>query len=340
MDQTQRQFLADTEDVIEQILANLDELRRPAIQGNARRDLLDEIFRSVHRVKGSAGSFGLPGLSEIAHEFEGLLSAVRAGQTPLNESVLQTCDLAAVAMLESLQVASTGDVELTHLALIERLRTFSPAPGRAPDLDLETTLKRVPPEIWQSLSGEEKQRLAQAIAKESTLYIVATNFDTTQFDDQFNQLKAKLSQHGEVVASSPLVDPNYLEKINFRILFAGESGHQDLTADLANCPGVVVSEVARLEHVSPGADPGLVTDQFRATSRPSLSNFVRLDTDELDRLISSTNELFRTTIFASLDLCIGVGGLLQCQIFSERYHAQKFRTVSLKSRKIHLRQFG
>ncbi len=75
VDQSQRQFLAETEDLIEQIFADLDELREKANERRARRELVDCIFRRIHRVKGSAASLGLEGLSEIAHEFESLLVA-------------------------------------------------------------------------------------------------------------------------------------------------------------------------------------------------------------------------------------------------------------------------
>ena len=62
MDQIQRQFLAETEDLIEQIFADLDELREQANNRRARRELVDRIFRRIHRIKGSAASLGLEGL--------------------------------------------------------------------------------------------------------------------------------------------------------------------------------------------------------------------------------------------------------------------------------------
>ncbi len=81
MDQSQCQFLAETEDLIEQIFADLDELREKANDRRARRELVDRVFRHIHRVKGSTTSLGLEKLSEIAHEFESLLSAVRTGRS-------------------------------------------------------------------------------------------------------------------------------------------------------------------------------------------------------------------------------------------------------------------
>lgn len=78
MDQPRGQFLAETEDLIEQIFVDLDGLRENKETG-LQRKLVDRIFRRLHRIKGSAATFGLDGLSEIAHEFESLLSSRRAG---------------------------------------------------------------------------------------------------------------------------------------------------------------------------------------------------------------------------------------------------------------------
>lgn len=100
MDQSQRQFLAETEDLIEQIFADLDELREKANERRARRELVDRIFRRIHRVKGSAASLGLDGLSEIAHEFESLLGAVRTAGVVVDNEVLDTCESAAIALSE------------------------------------------------------------------------------------------------------------------------------------------------------------------------------------------------------------------------------------------------
>ena len=70
MDQSQREFLIDIEDLIEQIFEGLNELREKHDDGRLRRELLDEVFRRVHSVKGLAASIGLDSLSDVAHEFE------------------------------------------------------------------------------------------------------------------------------------------------------------------------------------------------------------------------------------------------------------------------------
>ena len=79
MDQSQHELLVGLEEMAEQTALDLDELRSAARKGRPPRKLIDAIFRRVHTVKGSAATFGLNGVSQVAHEFENLLAAIREG---------------------------------------------------------------------------------------------------------------------------------------------------------------------------------------------------------------------------------------------------------------------
>ena len=122
MDQTQREFLAELEDLVEQIFADLDELRPTKTEGQARRELIDRVFRHVHSVKGSAASAGLEVVSRIAHEFENLLAEIRAGRVLIDDELFETCESAAEALSESLTLVESGAVQPSRRALFERLR--------------------------------------------------------------------------------------------------------------------------------------------------------------------------------------------------------------------------
>ena len=79
--------------------------------------------------------------------------------------------------------------------------------------------------------------------------------------------------------------------------------HPSSTGDLMTFSSVVVTEVA---DVRKARGPAGVDEAsgFRSASVSALSNFVRTDLDELDRLISSTHELFHTT-GSALTLALG-----------------------------------
>ena len=78
----------------------------------------------------------------------------------------------------------------------------------------------LPAEIHDSLKDEERHRLAECLAENANIYLVETNFDVSDFDRQFQQLKEELNKIGEVIATAPKVEN---EKVNFRVVYATQS---------------------------------------------------------------------------------------------------------------------
>jgi two-component system chemotaxis sensor kinase CheA len=288
VDQIQNELLVELEELVEGIFSALDELREVNQTGRLQRDLIDSIFRRVHSVKGSTASFGLDVVSEIAHEFENLLDEVRSGRVVVNDSLLDTCESAATALSESLSLAGPGAGERSHRELLNRLQAAARNRINFPG-PTEAILEKLPSEIWQALTETEKQRLLSVVSEGSRLFVVATNFEETDFDAKFFKLKQKLAEFGQVISTSPAVDDKHPERINFRVLFAG-----DIASEVtANFSEVVFEEIETPDRVNAEAPAA-------PASRP---NFVRADLDKLDLLISSTNELLRTTARA-LDLAM------------------------------------
>lgn len=278
MDQTKRQFEAETDDLVEEILVDVDELREAASE-IARRHLVDAVFRRIHRIKGSAASFGLDAVSEIAHEFETLLSSVRAGRVPVDDDLLDAFESAAIAISENLRTAS---LDAPPRELLDRMKSLVRKGSNTAEFFSDANL---PLEISHILTSDEKQRVAQIEAEGLRLFIVTASFDMANFDDSFRSLKNTLAEHGEVIATLPSVDPQHGDKIQFRLLYASETSPQDISGATASA----------LEDIT--------APSSRDMSRSTRSNFIRIDTDELDSLISNTHDLFRTTTRA-IDLAL------------------------------------
>src|SRR5450759_4829744 len=98
MSDEQGQFLADARDIVERLYRDLEQLRSARSQGRQRRELAARIFRRVHTLKGSAGSLGLKFMSQIAHEFEGVLDGVRLGRVEITGAVLDAFEDGADAI--------------------------------------------------------------------------------------------------------------------------------------------------------------------------------------------------------------------------------------------------
>ncbi|AOS45618.1 Chemotaxis protein CheA [Lacunisphaera limnophila] len=120
----QQQFVRDmlTEsyeglDRYEQVILELE-------QGAAPGDRLNEIFRAIHTLKGTAGCLGFGRIQKIAHVGEGLLDHLRAGRLQINPAISSSLLRLSDALREILQSIDTTGVESTtdHEALTQTLQ--------------------------------------------------------------------------------------------------------------------------------------------------------------------------------------------------------------------------
>ena len=112
---------------LEQALVALE--RAPGDAG-----LLNEIFRSVHTIKGGAGSLGFNKLAGFAHVLEDVLDAFRAGRMKLDTSLV-TVLLRSLDVLRDLVDVDVGGREPTSTAAAaveEELRSLVPARDLVP----------------------------------------------------------------------------------------------------------------------------------------------------------------------------------------------------------------
>jgi len=86
VDDLVKEFLAESREGLDRIDLCLTALeRRPT-----DTDLLDEIFRAVHTMKGAAGFLAYPHLERLAHSGETLLSMLRDGTLKANAGIIDT----------------------------------------------------------------------------------------------------------------------------------------------------------------------------------------------------------------------------------------------------------
>lgn len=131
--------------------------------------------------------------------------------------------------VHSLKAAAAADgfTDLSHAAhelenVLHSLRTGeSPLDNHALEQLVDTLSSGlVPQDIWNSLTAHEKHALNQSISEGANVFFVDASFEVADFDLEFQKLKEKLSNDGEVISVFPRVDSERSQKINFRILCA------------------------------------------------------------------------------------------------------------------------
>lgn len=66
-------------------------------------ELLEEMIRAVHSIKGSSGTFGFDDISELSWKIEDVLRHVAHGQVPWSPGLIQLCWDGAVLLGDSIQ---------------------------------------------------------------------------------------------------------------------------------------------------------------------------------------------------------------------------------------------
>jgi len=291
VDQTQRLLLAELEDRLERIFEAIEELREATGDGKRTRQLLESIFRDVHSLKAASAINNLQDLNHLSHEFENLLHALRTGKATLNNEILTAFQETADAFSASLN--SNEPPNSRHL--IERLASLGKNTPRRKKVEVDVALNSIPADLWQSLTEAEKHRLEAAVSEGAGLYLIETSFDIHDFDQQFQELRDRLTTDGEVISTAPKVDADNFSKINFRVLYARDADLEQIRKEFAKDGEISVAEVVTTSRAVSELHGQLEGVSLEDPARGPSTHLIRIDLDDLDRLISRTHQLFRKT---------------------------------------------
>jgi two-component system chemotaxis sensor kinase CheA len=341
-DQILREFLSETEDLLEILFGDLQALRVRHMEGRARRELVGRIFRHVHTIKGSSATIELNAIARIAHEFETLLDGVRLGRVPIDEQVLDAFDDAANLLSLSLEKISRGQAQPEAQTLVERLRQLAREVGeqkKSPVVRL--VLARLPEEIARSLSEHEAHRLHESMEEGARLFIIVVNFELATFDERFRSLSDTLAEDGEIISTLPGLETASPDQISFRIIYTTKASREELAARVSAFGQSTLTELSTAKTDEAASDERAAKERLAASQIPgmgaSVSSRVRVESEELDEIISAAHQLLAETTDAfNLAASISEQGAGQTEL-AERAMNVRRSLVELEQRLINLR---
>ena len=317
-----RDFLAEAEEILEELGAQLTDLADMAERGSWDPDLLNAIFRGAHSLKGVAGMFGFTAVAEVAHNTENLLDWLRMGKVPLTQPVVdllfRSSRLLTTLLRASSDVSSDQYAEeiSSHARAINACLSpvVSVAVSPVEQLGLPDTIKA-------ALTEYEQHRLRENLDQGRRLYVIHVSFDLTTFDVELGALTDLLKSYGELVSTLPSIGENSQTNIDFELLLGSANSEQELTALLegrvvsVTCYGTTApapAATAGLELpavaaavATDGATAGIPTRSAgsgheahpappvneETASAKSMSRTVRVDIGKLDLLMNIVGEL-------------------------------------------------
>lgn len=289
-----RELLAELDELVENLCHSIDELRFTTPASYAASDLLDQVFRYVHSIKGISAAAGLDHWTTLAHETEGLLDAARADRITLTPEVLDALEDVADALANN---PGRGNTSAAVDLLRERLRDLA---SRAADAALKTApLPDLPAGLGESLSDREKAKLVANLARGAGVFSITANFPRDSFESEFQQLRQILARMGQILTTTPSHDPRRPGAITFGVVFATVAEPAELKRSLTAFGNLEIEELRRPDE--PARKQPVIASQTMVDNRaqpPAAAAFVRVELDELDRLIAASHEVFRETAAA------------------------------------------
>jgi two-component system chemotaxis sensor kinase CheA len=243
-DKARDEFLSEAQELIDGLGKDLLDLDEGLKRGKVDAEVVNDIFRAVHTLKGLSGLFGATRMSGLSHELEDVLDDLRLGRVDLTHAVLDVL-FQAVALYGRILAAEGGsapdpaaEVEqlLVALGQFSQKRAGGGA-GVVSQYDLDPGLLGV-------LTEYEEHRLRTNIQQGQSLYRIRVRLSLATIDSALDDLKAKARPHGEIITYLPTGSGADIDTIELEILLASRASVQLLQSSIAG-PDVTIDEVRR-----------------------------------------------------------------------------------------------
>jgi two-component system chemotaxis sensor kinase CheA len=274
-DKAREEFFSEAHEIIEGLSRDLLQLDAARDKGPAEPELVNNIFRAVHTLKGLAGLFGAARMSALSHELENVLDDLRLGKIELTQGVVDLLFRGVniygriLAVEKGLRTDPLHDID-QFLRELGELSEVGGGESEAPSAHYE-----LDPGLLAVLTEYEEHRLRTNIEQGQSLFRLRVRFELATIDEALNSLKLRAKPHGEIITYLPTGEGADADSIELDILMASQAKIDVLRSLLGN-------ERTRIEEVprrgsardqvviaSPAGTPTPLPDGSRhATSRP------------------------------------------------------------------------
>ena len=264
------------------------------------QDLLQEIFRAAHTLKGSSAMLGHQRMAGLAHVMESVLDRVRKGSlgvsTEVVDALLHSLD-ALNALKEELVIPDATPVEIDSLITeLERAsETEEGVDERLPEGEVGGPVV---------LNQESLKRLQILEASQHAIYEVKVTLrqGTEWVAVRCFQALQALSGVGEIIASSPTSEDIEAERVGSRVwvvlaTLQDEEALRNALQPVEDAESVEIGPYSPQEASSEErpadsgqGEPG-ATDDAVSRQKGQKSQTVRIDVERLDHLMNMIGEL-------------------------------------------------
>lgn len=229
-DRAREEFFSEAQEIVEGLGRDLLALDEGQKSGTIDPDLIKEVFRAVHTIKGLAGLFGATRMATLSHDLESMLDDLRLGKIDLTPSVLDILFASVQVYGRILQAEKEGrDQPMPEyddlIAQLQRGVTSGTGASGGPV---------IPPELQAVITEYEEHRLRANISQGNTIYRLRVRFQLASIDQGLDELKGTAKPHGEIITYLPTGGGDDVDSIELDILIGSRAQADVLNAALAH----------------------------------------------------------------------------------------------------------
>ncbi|MDB4974139.1 MAG: CheA signal transduction histidine kinase [Myxococcaceae bacterium] len=230
------EFLSEAQEIVETLSRDLLLLEQSQKEGRSDPDLLNDIFRAVHTLKGLAGMFGLPSLQTLAHTLENLLDDLRLGRVDLTQDTLDIL----FDGIERIQRILASDDEAIAYDISDLEKSIDRVADAAPEARDVLRDYELGESVLSVLTEYEEHRLRQNVSQGLPLYRLCVSFGLASIDTALEELKSRARSLAELITYLPSMGGGNEDVIDLEVLLASASDLEALREAL--CTGNAVLE--------------------------------------------------------------------------------------------------
>ena len=247
-DMDMSQYLGAFLDEADDNLQRLDDLLLALEKDTVNMDVINEIFRAAHTLKGMSATMGFEKMAGLTHAMEDRLDEARKGVRHLGDSdmnLLFTALDSIQGMVDSIR-GGGSDAHLDVSALVAALRNQGPAP-EAPASEAPAAPAPVPKTRQvDGLSQQESEWVAEAEGLGMSVYKFRVTLSETCLLKAARSYMVvnRLEEMGDIIKTEPSVEA--LENEEFELEFSVYIG-SSLPAEDIRQAALKISDVASVE---------------------------------------------------------------------------------------------
>ncbi len=236
-----KEFLAEAQEFVESLSRNLIEIDKAIKTGEPDPDMVNEVFRGWHTLKGLSSTFGVEPLSLLAHDEESLLDDIRLGRKAFTPQILDSLFESIEEVTKILGIINeSGDIKATGYS-DDRTKTTpgqSPDSGQASGHGKEDDVPVIDPknlidaEVLEVLTEFEEHRLKINLQQGQAIYKMRIGFSLMSIDQELEDIKGRLRPIGEVITYLPSSESNDPDILDIDVLLALHQSRDNLEAAL------------------------------------------------------------------------------------------------------------